>query len=95
MHYAFVGYDKPNGLERRLAIRPDHFKHLESLGEALLMAGPFFDEKGDMVGSFMVIEAESLAEAEAIYARDPYVVNRVFDTMTIKPWRLTINNLPK
>ena len=74
MHYAFVGYDRPNGLARRMAARPEHLQHLESLGERLILAGPFLDDKGDMVGSIMVIEADSQEDAEATFGRDPFVV---------------------
>ncbi|MDB5538658.1 MAG: YciL protein [Devosia sp.] len=95
MHYAIVAYDKPNGLAHRLAVRPDHLKHLETLGDRLVLAGPFLDSNGDMVGSFMVIEAESLEDAEATFGSDPFVINGVFDSITIKPWRLGINNTSK
>ena len=95
MHYAIVAYDKTHGLDHRMEVRPDHLKHLDTRGDKLLIAGPFLDDKGDMVGSFMVIEAESQAEAEATFGRDPFVVQGVFDSITIKPWRLGINNTKK
>ena len=95
MLYAIVAYDKPNGLAHRMAVRPDHLKHLDTLGDKLVLAGPFLDDKGDMVGSFMVIDAESQADAEATFGRDPFVAKGVFDSITIKPWKLGINNTKK
>lgn len=95
MQFAFIGFDKPGDLTRRTTIRPEHLKHLETLGEQLLLAGPFLDEVGNMVGSFMVIEAESLAEAEAAFGRDPFVKNGLFDSITIKPYRIGVNNTKK
>ncbi|HEV7278002.1 MAG TPA: YciI family protein [Devosiaceae bacterium] len=95
MYYAFVGYDRPNGLPQRMAARPEHLQHLESLGERLVLAGPFLDDKGDMVGSFMVIEAKSQKDAEETFGRDPFVISGVFDSITIKPWHLGINNTRK
>ena len=95
MHYAIVAYDKPNGLAHRMEVRPEHLKHLDTLGERLLIAGPFLDDKGDMVGSFMVIEAESHADAVATFTKDPFVARGVFDSITIKPWRVGINNTKK
>jgi uncharacterized protein YciI len=92
MHYALVGYDKPNGLADRMAVRPDHLKHLDSLGNRLVLAGPFLDANGDMNGSFMVIEAESQADAEATFAKDPFVVRGVFGSIEIRPFRIGINN---
>lgn len=95
MQYALIAYDKPHALQRRLDVRPDHLKHLESLGDRLVLAGPFLDEQGNMVGSIVVIEADSLAEAEASLREDPFVLNGVFDSVTIKPFRIGINNTKK
>lgn len=95
MLYAIVAYDKPNGLAHRMEVRPDHLKHLDSLGDQLVIAGPFLDAKGDMVGSFMVIEAASQEDAEATFRRDPFVARGVFDSITVKPWKLGINNTKK
>ena len=50
MLYALIGYDKPNGLAQRMEHRPDHLAHLDSLGDKLVLAGPFLDAKGDMNG---------------------------------------------
>jgi hypothetical protein len=92
MHYALVGYDKPNGLADRMAARPDHLKHLDSLGSRLVLAGPFLDANGEMNGSFMIIDAESQAEAEATFAKDPFVIRGVFGSIEIRPFRIGINN---
>lgn len=95
MQYALVAYDKPNALQRRLDVRPDHLKFLEGLGERLLLAGPFLDEAGNMAGSIVIIEADSLGEAEATFREDPFYINGVFDSVTIKPYRIGINNTKK
>ena len=58
--YSIVARDRAGGLEHRQAVRPEHLKHLDSLGEKLVLAGPFQTEDGKSVGSFMVIEAEDL-----------------------------------
>ena len=92
MQFALIAYDRPGSAHRRTEMRPEHLKHLETLGEALKLAGPFLDDSGNMIGSIMVIEAESLEAARAIFARDPFMQNDLFDSVTIKPWRLTINN---
>lgn len=95
MLFALVAHDKPASVDRRMAIRPDHLKHLETLGERLILAGPFLDEKGNMVGSIVVIEAETLEAAEADFRRDPFVAQGLFDSVMIKPWKIGINNLVK
>ena len=91
MQFALVAYDQPNSVARRLEIRPEHLKHLDSLGDSLLLAGPFLNDKGEGVGSIVVIEAASLDEARVLFNRDPFVVHGLFDTIAIKPWKLNIN----
>ncbi len=91
MLFALIAHDKPGGLAKRQAVRPEHLKHLEALGERVVLAGPFLDDNGDMTGTFMVIEAESYADAKSTFDRDPYILEGVFDSVTIKRWNLTIN----
>jgi len=91
MLYALVAHDKADGFEARTAARPDHLKHLEALGDTLVLAGPYLDEQGRMTGSIMVVEAETQAEAEALFAKDPFMVQGVFERYDIRPWKLSIN----
>jgi uncharacterized protein YciI len=91
VQFALVAYDRPNSVARRAEIRPEHLKHLDSLGDALLLAGPFLNDNGEGVGSIVVIQAGSLEEARAMFNRDPFVVEGLFDTIAIKPWKLNIN----
>lgn len=92
MLYAIIAEDKPDGLEHRLAVRPTHLKHLESLGDKLVFAGPFLDENEKPRGSLMVIDAQSRAEAEAMAAQDPFVTQGVFARYEVKRWNWGINN---
>lgn len=95
MLFALVAYDRPNSVARRLEIRPDHLKFLDTLGDQLVLAGPFLDDKGDMVGSIVVVEAETLDAAREIFGRDPFMQGNLFDSVTIKPWRLGVNKTHK
>ena len=91
MQFALVAHDRPDSVSRRLEIRPAHLQFLDSLGEGLVLAGPFLNDKGEGVGSIVVIEAGSLDEAREIFARDPYAQAGLFDSITIKPWKLSVN----
>ena len=95
MLFALIAHDRPNALARRMELRPEHLKHLDSLGDALVLAGPFLDDKGDMVGSIVVIEAETLDAARESFGRDPFMAGNLFDSVTIKPWRLGVNKTHK
>ena len=95
MLFALIAYDRPNSIARRLEIRPEHLKFLDALGDQLVLAGPFLDDKGDMVGSIVVVEAETLDAARETFGRDPFMQGNLFDSVTIKPWRLGVNKTHK
>ena len=86
-----IARDKPNALAQRQAVRPTHLKHLDSLGEKLVFAGPFQDEAGRSTGSLVVIEADDLDAARAAFARDPFVTEGVFADFEVSRFALTIN----
>jgi uncharacterized protein len=73
MLYAVICTDKPNSLAIRKAKRPEHLEYLDSLGDTLVLAGPFTEADGEtMNGSLIVIEAASLQAAKSIAAGDPF-----------------------
>lgn len=89
--YAIIAKDRPNGLAQRLAVRPEHLKHLDSLGERLVLAGPFQDEEGKPTGSLVVIEAADLAAATADFEKDPFIREGLFGSYEITRWGFSIN----
>ncbi len=96
MLFALICTDKPNSLAVRKANRPDHVAYLKSLGDALVIAGPFTEADGEtMNGSLVVVEAPSLQAAEAISAGDPFAKIGLFATVEIRPWLWTMNAPPK
>jgi uncharacterized protein YciI len=93
MLYALICTDKPNGLAIRKANRPEHLAYLESLGDTLLLAGPFTQEDGQtMNGSLIVVEAPSLQSAREIAEGDPFAKAGLFESVEIRPWLWTIDN---
>ena len=91
MLYVAMCHDKPGSLDVRLATREAHVGWLKGLGSRVRIAGPFFDEAGEaMCGSVVVIEAESLAEAKATFAADPYAAAGLFAEVEIRPWRWVV-----
>lgn len=95
MLYALIGDDAPGSLEKRLAARPAHIDRLKALQDAgrLILAGPCpaIDSPdpgpAGFVGSLIVAEFDSLAEAQAWAAADPYVTEGVFARTTVRPFR--------
>jgi uncharacterized protein YciI len=88
MLFALICHDKPDHLAVRMENRPAHLDHLKSLGERLHAAGPLLGDDGETpVGSLVVIEADSQADAETFAAADPYAQAGLFESVTIKPWK--------
>ncbi len=84
--------DKPGALELRKSVRDQHLAHVAASG-IVRLAGPYLDEAGEMGGSLIVVEAESLEDATAFHAADPYNLAGLFETSTITPWRRTVGTL--
>jgi uncharacterized protein len=92
MLYAVICTDKPDSLAMRKAKRPEHVEYLNSLGDALVLAGPFTEADGEtMNGSLIVIEAASLQAAKSIAAGDPFAKVGLFASVEIRPWLWVFN----
>jgi uncharacterized protein len=88
MHYAIICRDKPGHLQVRLDTRAAHLAYIEETG-IVRMAGPFL-EGGQMCGSLVIVEAESLEAAEAWAAGDPYKAAGLFESVTVTEWKKVI-----
>jgi len=92
--YVLMCFDKPGALDLRLATREAHFAYVRGHSTKMRLGGPFLNEAGDMVGSLIFIEAESLAQAQAFNDEDPYTKAGVFERVEIRPWKATFGELP-
>lgn len=91
MLFVLTCIDKPNAGALRMEIRPRHLAYIEAKRAAVKLAGPFLSEDGQaMTGSLIVIEADSLAAAEAFAAADPYALGGLFASVDIRAWRCSI-----
>lgn len=86
MMFVIEGLDGPDAAPLRTQRLDAHVAHLRSLGERFVIGGPFLDQNGVSVGSLVVIEADDQAAAEAFAAADPFVLNKVFATVTVRRW---------
>lgn len=87
MLYVIHCFDKQNSLQLRMDNRSAHVDYLKSFGGQLQSAGPTLDAAGNMNGSVVILDFESIADAEAFAANDPYAKAGLFDTVTIQPWK--------
>ncbi len=75
MLFSFYAMDKEGGLELRKQTRAAHLEHLGAAAnfDLRVVAGsPMLNDDGDMIGSLVVVDADSKADAEAFFAADPY-----------------------
>lgn len=84
--YVIEGTDKPEGFALRQEVRPEHLSFLAALGDQLVLAGPFQDDEGRSVGSMVIVNTETKAEAEDIASRDPYARAGLFVATSVRPW---------
>lgn len=84
MKFVILGFDGPDGEARRKIHRPAHLARLEPLDAQgrVVLAGPLTDR----AGSLIVIEADSLEEAQAFAQEDPYVQFGVFERVEVHPF---------
>ena len=93
MHFAFLCQDKPGALQVRMDTRPDHLSYLNALNAEgkLAFAGPFLGDDGKPTGSLVVVAAETIEEARAIAADDPYAKAGLFSSVEVKAWNWVFN----
>ncbi|CAM5775045.1 hypothetical protein LMIY3S_04826 [Labrys miyagiensis] len=87
MQFVIQCEDIPNGLELRMATRPAHMDYLKSQDAHVLGAGPFLDEQDQMVGSLLIVDFPSEAEARTFAQNDPYAKAGLFASTSIRRWR--------
>lgn len=97
MLFAITSLDKPDSMALRMATREKHLAYGKDgkdgkEGGQLRLGGPFLDAGGNMIGSFIILEAENLEAAEHWAANDPYMKAGLFASSVVRPWRATINN---
>lgn len=88
MRFAVVCRDKPGHLEVRLQNRAAHLGYIETTG-IVEMAGPFLED-GQMCGSLLVLQTDSLKAAQDWAAGDPYGKAGLFESVTVIEWKKVI-----
>lgn len=90
MLFVITAMDREGSRALRLETRAAHFDYALASG-AVRLGGPFLDDKGDMIGSLIIIEAADLAAAQAWQANDPYARAGLFARAEVRAWKATAN----
>ena len=87
MLYAIICTDKSDSGTLRADNREHHLSHLKSAGDQLKLGGRTTSPDGETAtGSILVVDMESMAEAEAFANNDPFAKAGLFTNVTVLPW---------
>jgi uncharacterized protein len=94
MLYVVIAKDgtDPEAVSRRLSVRE---KHLEGVQPAVAagivqMGGALLNREGTMIGSMMLLEAESEEAVRDFLSRDVYSKAKVWQSFEIYPFRQAV-----
>jgi uncharacterized protein len=87
--FALICSDRPGAADIRKQNRDAHLAYLQETG-VVAQAGPCLDPAGEMVGSLIVLDVDTRADAEDWAARDPYAKAGLFEKVEIRAWRRVI-----
>lgn len=92
MMFMIVRTDKPGMSALRNETRPAHRAFVATIQSNLVEGGTFLDDKGEVLGSLLLLRATDEAEVERIMAEDPYAKAGLFESTRIDPYRQSIQN---
>jgi len=75
---------------RRMQVRPLHLKRMKAEKQQgiFITGGATFTNKGNMNGSVLIIEIESMDIARQWVQADPYVAGKVWELIEITPFKI-------
>jgi len=91
--YVLICRDKPDSLDLRLATRSEHLAYAGTFTEKMKLAGPILSETGDMAGSMLIFDFETVDEAWAFNKGDPYTKAGLFADVQVFPFKVSIGAL--
>ena len=96
MQFVIIGRDGTDAaaVERRTAIRPTHLDGVRSLVDAgnVPLGGAILNERGEMVGSVMIVDFPGREDVDAWLAREPYATSGVWATLEVHPFRAAVGS---
>ena len=87
MLFALICTDKPNCLDLRLAIRPQHLAYIETYQDRIVQAGALLNTESRPCGSLLIVDVEDDKAAAGFAEADPYGRAGLFESVVIRPYR--------
>lgn len=87
--YAY-DYTDNDALNRRMAVRPDHFEKARELKAAgnFVLGGAILNDDGQMIGSTMVLQFESDEGFNKWKENEPYIRGKVWEKIEIRAFKV-------
>ncbi|HWG77905.1 MAG TPA: YciI family protein [Steroidobacteraceae bacterium] len=98
MQFLVVAYDgtDPESGQRRLRAREAHLAaaaRLKAQGQ-LAIGGAILDDAGAMIGSALIFDFPDRETLDSYLATDPYVVQKVWQRIEVRPFRTASLGVP-
>ncbi len=88
MQFVIHALDSADSNTRRAPLREAHLAYLNQHCGITIARGPLLDDSGERtIGSLLMLDVASKAEAETFWAHEPFNRGGVFDTVTLERWR--------
>ena len=92
MQFLLIAYDGTDSaaLDRRMKSRAEHFEKIAHVKQAgkFICGGAILDDEEKMIGSMILYETENREELDKLLMDEPYIYNKVWDKIEIRPFRL-------
>lgn len=89
MLIALMARDKAGALDTRKANRDAHLAYIDTTG-VVEQAGPLLDAADEMIGSLIVLDVETMEDAQAWANNDPYAKAGLFQSVDLVAWKRVI-----
>lgn len=86
--------DRADAIEIRKATREAHIEFLNLAGDRLLLAGPLLTAEGEMAGSLLIVDFDSIEAVTEWLAGDPYSNAGLFESVEITGFQPVLSNFP-
>jgi len=92
MQFLLIAHDGTDAgaLDRRMKSRPEHLEKIAKVKKAgeFLCGGAILDDAGKMIGSMILYEMPDRATLDERLKEEPYIYNKVWEKVEIRPFRL-------
>ena len=91
--FVLLCLDNADSLDLRMATRERHLAYIQTRLSDIKIAGPMFDDAGQMAGSMFILDVADKAVAEAFNAADPYTQAGLWRQVELKAVKVTFGQL--